>query len=76
MDVLIRYFKQADILPKDELELAERIQNKRNTIHVFKDRDIGSGHDFHIAVNDYRQMLLSINSRLPYPDEICELRDF
>lgn len=76
MDVLISYFEQADILPEDELELAKRIQMKRNTIHVFKDLDIGCGLDFHAAVKDYRQMLLSINSRLPYPDEIYEPRDF
>jgi hypothetical protein len=76
MNVLISYFDKADLLPKDELELAKRIQMKRNTIHVFKDLDIGSGLDFHAALKDYRQMLLSINSRLPYPDEIYQPQDF
>ncbi len=76
MHVLISYFEEAYLLPDDELELAKRIQIKRNTIHVFKDLDIGNALDFRAAVRDYRQMLLSINSRLPYPDEIYEPRDF
>jgi hypothetical protein len=75
MNVLISYFEQANILPDDELKLAKRIQDKRNTIHVFKDLDIGNGIDFHAAVRDFRQMLLSINSRLPYPDVVGEPRE-
>tara|TARA_R110001606_G_scaffold10898_4_gene47068 strand:+ start:1391 stop:2011 length:621 start_codon:yes stop_codon:yes gene_type:complete len=76
MHVLIDYFEKAEILPADELDLAKRIQSKRNTIHVFKDLDIGSGRDFEAAVKEFRQMLLSINSRLPYPDPIYEPREF
>jgi len=76
MQVLIDYFEKAEILPADELELSKRIQLKRNTIHVFKDLDIGDGPDFHAAVKEYRFMLLSINSRLPYPDQIYEPQEF
>lgn len=76
MGVLIEYFEKADILPGDELELAKLVQSKRNTIHVFKNLDIGSGPSFHAAVKEYRQMLLSINSRLPYPDSMYVPHEF
>ncbi len=75
MNTLISYFETATIVPVDEIELLKRIQSKRNTIHVFQDLGIGDAHQFHTAVREYRQLLKSFNSRLPYPDEQYEPRE-
>lgn len=50
--------------------LAANIQSRRNAIHSFKDRDIGTRADFFSAVKDYLVILRYINYRLPYPDDI------
>ena len=45
-----------------------QVQNNRNTIHAFKDKDIGSYADLLSNVRRYLFMLRYINYRLPYPD--------
>lgn len=50
--------------------LVANIQIRRNAIHSFKDRDIGTRADFFSAVKDYLVILRYINYRLPYPDDI------
>ena len=46
------------------------IQHRRNTIHAYKSRDIGTFDEFFIDVRRYLKFLRYINSRLPYPDDI------
>lgn len=70
MNVLMSYFEKADLLSHDELCLTKRVHIRRNTIHVFKDLNIGTGMELHTAVREFRTMLLNINSQLPYPDYI------
>lgn len=47
-----------------------RIQQRRNAIHAFADRDIGTHEDFIAALRMYLTLLRYINFRLPYPDEV------
>ena len=47
-----------------------KIQFKRNAIHAFKERDIGSMEEFHSELQNYLIFLRKINNGLPYPDEI------
>jgi hypothetical protein len=70
LEVLIQYCELAKLLPEDELELCRLVQTRRNAIHAFKDRPIGTGVEFQAAVREYLLMLRSTNQRLPYPDEI------
>jgi hypothetical protein len=69
LDVLIDYVEKANLFPKDELALFKFVQNRRNAIHAFKDRPIGSGSELHAAIKGYIGMLRSTNCRLPYPDD-------
>lgn len=48
----------------------QSIQQRRNAIHAFKDRNIGSKDEFIGNVRAYLNILRYINSRLPYPDDI------
>ncbi|MDO9514288.1 MAG: hypothetical protein Q7J59_06775 [Elusimicrobiota bacterium] len=50
----------------------QNIQNRRNAIHSFKSRNIGTKAEFEKEVRQYLKMLRYINYRLPYPDEIYE----
>lgn len=51
------------------------IQQRRNVIHAFKDREIGNFAEFHNALKMYLKFLRMINGILPYPDEIFAPRE-
>lgn len=43
------------------------IQQRRNAIHAYKNRDIGNFDEFFIDVHKYMVFLQNLNDRLPYP---------
>lgn len=47
------------------------IQQRRNAIHAYKLRDIGSTKELHLNLRRLLEFVRMINTRLPYPDEIC-----
>jgi hypothetical protein len=47
----------------------QRVQQRRNAIHAFKDRDIGSVEEFFDEVRIYLDFLVDVTMGLPYPDE-------
>lgn len=48
----------------------ELIQQRRNAIHAFRDREIESFFDFREQVKKYLEFLIYILEKLPIPDEI------
>ena len=46
------------------------IQQRRNAIHAYKTREIGTNEGFMEEVRKYLEFLRYINFRLPYPDDI------
>lgn len=48
------------------------IQQRRNAIHAYKDRELGSFDEFYQDLKIYLKFLRYINGRLPYPDTILE----
>ena len=50
-------------------------QQRRNAIHAFKDRNIGTKNEFFDNVRKYLIILRYINYRLPYPDDIYVPRE-
>ncbi len=46
-----------------------RIQQRGNGIHHFADRDIGTQNELIEDIVQFRDFLLAVNDRLPYPDE-------
>jgi hypothetical protein len=45
-----------------------RIQNRRNAIHAFKDREIGTHSELVDDIRIYFKLVRRINGQLPYPD--------
>ena len=46
-----------------------KVQQYRNAIHAFKDREIGTFYDFESCVKKYLELIDKFNLDLPYPDE-------
>lgn len=59
--------KQGEI---DWLDWILKIQQRRNAIHAFKDKDIGNMGEFHSELQNYLIFLRKANNGLPYPDEM------
>lgn len=53
----------------------QQVQQRRNAIHAFRDRDIGSREEFLAAVRKYLVFLRYVNDRLPYPDDMYKPRE-
>jgi hypothetical protein len=54
----------------------EHIQHRRNAIHAYKDRDIGTHDEFLADIRTYLKFLRYINFRLPYPDDMYVPREY
>lgn len=50
----------------------QHIQHRRNAIHAYQDKEIGSSEELQTYMRKYLDILRYINFRLPYPDEIYE----
>lgn len=48
--------------------LVGRVQQRRNAIHAFRDRDIGTFDDFYADLRLFLALLRRLNDQLPYPD--------
>lgn len=71
-DDLIRlYIMKGDSSFEDYLR---RIQYRGNAIHHFRDRDIGCQNELILDIKKYKDFLLTVNSQLPYPDEVMDPR--
>ncbi|MDF3195360.1 hypothetical protein [Pseudomonas sp. 1928-m] len=69
LEKLRQFFIKKQLLDQDDLGLIEKVQQRRNAIHAFKDRPIGTESEFLECVNLYLEFLVGINNRLPYPDD-------
>lgn len=47
-----------------------KIQERRNAIHAYKDRDLGDFIELQDNIAKYLEFVIQINDRLPYPDYI------
>lgn len=73
----MRQLFKKKIWRKSELhwdEWIRDIQRRRNAIHSFKHRELGTVQDFYLALNKYLRFLECVNDRLPYPDDIYKPR--
>lgn len=76
----LRVFFAEHVFPKDAkeqwkkkgeidwLEWILKMQQRRNAIHAFKIREIGSLKEFHFELKNYLIFMRKINNTLPYPD--------
>jgi|CZKX01.1.fsa_nt_gi hypothetical protein len=63
------YSKKGD--PQNE-EFLRRIQQRGNAIHHFTDKAVGSQEELIADICQFLTLLLAVNSRLPYPDDIYD----
>lgn len=66
----LRQFFRKKIWDDEFDEWVGLIQQRRNAIHAYKDREIGTKQELEDSIRKYLVMLRYINYRLPYPDEI------
>ena len=64
------FFNKVDLWSKDWASYVSKVQQYRNAIHAFKDKEIGTFSDFEMCVKKYLEMIGEFNLGLPYPDEI------
>jgi len=69
LDPMRQYFKKK-IWDDTWDKWVQRVQQKRNAIHAYKDRDIGTYSDLLAGMRKYLEFLRYINIRLPYPEEM------
>lgn len=74
LESLRQYFRRI-IWDETWDEWVRHIQQRRNTIHAYKGRDIGTYGEFLDSVRTHLKFLRYINFRLPYPDEVYEPRE-
>ena len=68
LEILLSYTNQAELLPPEQVVVSRLIQQRRNAIHAFRNRELGTVEELHAAIREFRLMLRSLHSRLPYPD--------
>jgi len=54
----------------------QRVQQRRNAIHAFRARDIGTFDDWRNELPFHLSFVRDINGRVPYPDAIYEPREY
>jgi hypothetical protein len=69
------FVKQHSLIGDDGNALVDLVQERRNTIHAFKDKPLGDGLEFQAAVRGYLVLLRSVSERFPYPDNVYVPRE-
>lgn len=64
-----QFVTKKEIFPAEDLGLIGHIQSRRNAIHAFNNREIGSAEEFRAAVSSYRRFIANLAYRLPYPTD-------
>ncbi len=67
LEPLRKYVQARGLIGATGDKLVKLVQERRNAIHAFKDRPIGTGEEFWGAVRSYLVILADVNDRLPYP---------
>jgi hypothetical protein len=71
----LRIFFKKKIWDTEIDSWVQHIQNRRNAIHAYKDKEIGSLEELQTYICKYLDILRYINFRLPYPDVIYEANE-
>lgn len=63
------YACQNDVFRKCDRILIKLIQSRRNAIHAFRDRELGTVDEFRQAARSYSSFLTDVDLSVPYPDD-------
>lgn len=69
------FIREHGLIGADGDDFVERVQQRRNAIHAFKDKPLGDGLEFQTALRCYLSLLRTVNASLPYPDDVCAPRE-
>ena len=67
-ETLRQFVKKKKILSGSWDAWIERVQGRRNAIHAFKNRDIGTHNDLLLDMRRYLKFIEYVDTRLPYPE--------
>ena len=67
LDKLRQFFAKKEIIDERWNDWILYIQQRRNAIHAYKNRDIGNWIEFYLDVRNYYEFLQLMNNNLPYP---------
>lgn len=68
LEVLRQFVVQNDVFAEAHQQMFELVQSRRNAIHAYKDRELGTKTEFRESVRDYMKFLAEVDIRVPYPD--------
>lgn len=68
LERLRQFFTKKDLLSSEWEAYVQHVQSRRNAIHAFEDKELGTGLEYEQAVRRYLKLVREINSRIPYPD--------
>lgn len=68
----LRTFLKSDVWTAEQVKRwdlwSARVQQRRNAVHAFSDRDIGTFAEFHADLLTYAEFVEDMESGLPYPE--------
>ena len=70
LEGLKQFFAKKNILNESQIESIDFIQQRRNAIHSFANKEIGTADEYHKYVSKYFKILSDINNSLPYPERL------
>ncbi|MDO6481995.1 hypothetical protein [Shimia thalassica] len=68
LEVLRRYVIEKDLFVEAHREMFQLVQSRRNAIHAYKDRELGTVNEFRDSVRGYMKFLTDVDLSVPYPD--------
>jgi hypothetical protein len=68
LEVLRRYVIQKNLFVEAHREMFQLVQSRRNAIHAYKDRELGTAIEFRDSVRGYMKFLTDVDLSVPYPD--------
>ena len=68
LERLKQFYKKNGILNGEWTTYIDLVQQRRNAIHAFQDRPLGTSLEFNDCVVKYLGLLTEIDGQLPYPD--------
>lgn len=69
LDQILKFCRKRKILTPEQLEFAVLLRDRRNTIHAFKHRELGTTAELRASVARYLIFLADLAVQMPHPDE-------
>lgn len=66
-EALRRYAIHKNLFEVEHCEMFKLVQSRRNAIHAYKDRALGTVTEFKDSVRAYMKFLIEVDRRVPYP---------